>query len=71
MFDPGNYGYDASIMITSTDNNTAERDAKISLSLPGDGYDIFLLAKTAVELQCLRVVSCADLVSITNRDLVN
>lgn len=71
MSEPGNQGCDASILIASTDNNTAERDAEINLSLPGDGYDVFFRAKRAVELQCPGVVSCADVMTITTRDLVN
>ncbi|XP_030522495.2 peroxidase 63-like [Rhodamnia argentea] len=64
-------GCDASILIASTDNNTAERDVAINLSLSGDGYDVFFRAKRAVELQCPGVVSCADVMAITTRDLVN
>lgn len=63
-------GCDASVLIASTANNKAEKDAEDNLSLPGDGFDAFMRAKAAVEKVCPGVVSCADVVSIATRDLV-
>lgn len=63
-------GCDASLLIASTQNNKAEKDANDNLSLPGDGFDAVMRAKAAVEKVCPGVVSCADIVSITTRDLV-
>eukprot|EP01018_Ginkgo_biloba_P007562 Gb_11098 [translate_table: standard] len=63
-------GCDASVLIRSTPNNKAERDAEINLSLPGDGFDAITRAKTAVEAKCPGIVSCADIISITTRDLI-
>lgn len=59
------------MLIASTNTNKAERDAEINLSLPGDGYEVFFRAKRALELQCPGVVSCADVMVIATRDLVN
>ncbi|KAJ4830635.1 hypothetical protein Tsubulata_036744 [Turnera subulata] len=64
-------GCDASVLIASSESNKAERDAEINLSLPGDGYDVFFRAKRALELQCPDIVSCADVMAIATRDLVN
>ncbi|KAG9441976.1 hypothetical protein H6P81_017830 [Aristolochia fimbriata] len=64
-------GCDASVLIASSESNKAERDAEINLSLPGDGFDVFFRAKRALELQCPGVVSCADVMAIATRDLVN
>ncbi|KAG6767202.1 hypothetical protein POTOM_028392 [Populus tomentosa] len=64
-------GCDASVLIASRESNKAERDAEMNLSLPGDGYDVFFRAKRALELQCPGFVSCADVMAIATRDLVN
>ncbi|OVA10712.1 Plant peroxidase [Macleaya cordata] len=66
-----NVGCDASVLIASSGTNIAERDAEINLSLPGDGFEVFFRAKRALELQCPGVVSCADVMAIATRDLVN
>ncbi|XP_049932739.1 peroxidase 31 isoform X2 [Nymphaea colorata] len=63
-------GCDASILITSTPFNKAERDADINLSLPGDGFDAIVRSKMELELTCPGVVSCADILTIATRDLV-
>ncbi|XP_022852754.1 peroxidase 31-like [Olea europaea var. sylvestris] len=63
-------GCDASVLISSTPFNKAERDADINLSLPGDGFDVVVRAKTAVELACPGVVSCADILAVAARNLV-
>ena len=63
-------GCDASILVSSTPFNKAERDADINLSLPGDGFDVVVRAKTALELACPNTVSCADILAVATRDLV-
>ncbi|XP_054822855.1 peroxidase 31-like [Prosopis cineraria] len=63
-------GCDASVLVSSNAFNTAERDADINLSLPGDGFDVVARAKNALELECPGVVSCADVLAEAARDLV-
>lgn len=63
-------GCDASVLISSTPFNKAERDADINLSLPGDGFDVIIRAKTALELTCPGIVSCSDILTAATRDLV-
>ncbi|GFP98886.1 peroxidase 31 [Phtheirospermum japonicum] len=64
-------GCDASVLVSSTRlGKRAERDADINLSLPGDGFDVVVRAKTAVELACPGVVSCADILAVATRNLV-
>ncbi|KAL5722304.1 peroxidase [Ranunculus cassubicifolius] len=63
-------GCDASVLISSNSFNKAERDADINLSLPGDGFDVVIRAKTAVELECPGIVSCSDILTLATRDLV-
>ncbi|KAK0585816.1 hypothetical protein LWI29_034385 [Acer saccharum] len=63
-------GVDASVLISSTPFNKAERDADINLSLPGDAFDVVIRAKTALELSCPNTVSCADILAVATRDLV-
>lgn len=64
-------GCDASTLISSTPFNTAERDAEINLSLPGDGFDVVVRAKAALELACPGVVSCSDILAVAARNLVS
>ncbi|KAK4346328.1 hypothetical protein RND71_032667 [Anisodus tanguticus] len=63
-------GCDASVLISSTPFNKAERDADINLSLPGDGFDVITRAKTALELTCPGIVSCSDILTVAARNLV-
>ncbi|EPS59901.1 hypothetical protein M569_14901 [Genlisea aurea] len=63
-------GCDASVLVSSTPFNKAERDADVNLSLPGDGFDIVVRAKTALELACPGVVSCADILAVAARNLI-
>jgi len=58
------------VLLASTEENKAERDADVNLSLPGDGFDAVVKAKEAVEKACPGIVSCADLLAIATRDLV-
>ncbi|KAK6922138.1 hem peroxidase [Dillenia turbinata] len=64
------HGCDASILISSNAFNKAERDANINLSLPGDAFDLIVRAKTALELACPGIVSCADILAVATRNLV-
>lgn len=63
-------GCDASVLVSSTAFTTAERDSSINLSLPGDGFDVVIRAKTALELACPDTVSCSDVLAVAVRDLL-
>ncbi|CAK7332775.1 unnamed protein product [Dovyalis caffra] len=63
-------GCDGSLLIASTSFNKAERDADINQPLPGDAFDLVTRAKTALELQCPGIVSCADILATAARNLV-
>ncbi|EFJ05941.1 hypothetical protein SELMODRAFT_236645 [Selaginella moellendorffii] len=63
-------GCDASILISSTPTNVAERDAPDNLSFPQNGFDAIVEAKKAVEAACPAVVSCADILAMAARDVV-
>ncbi|PON46566.1 Peroxidase [Parasponia andersonii] len=63
-------GCDASILVATNAFNKAERDADINLSLSGDGFDLITRAKTALELECPGIVSCADILATAARDLI-
>ncbi|CAA7409732.1 unnamed protein product [Spirodela intermedia] len=63
-------GCDGSVLVSSTAFHRAERDADINLSLPGDAFDLVVRAKTAVELACPGIVSCADILALATRDLL-
>jgi peroxidase len=58
------------VLLASTDDKKAERDAEVNLSLAGDGFDAVAKAKQAVEETCPGIVSCADLLAIATRDLI-
>ncbi|ONK73021.1 uncharacterized protein A4U43_C04F26280 [Asparagus officinalis] len=62
-------GCDASILISSS-NGDAEKDADDNLSLAGDGFDTVIQAKQEVESACPGVVSCADILAMSARDVV-
>ncbi|KAL8159142.1 hypothetical protein V2J09_000679 [Rumex salicifolius] len=61
-------GCDASILIDSTKDNTAEKDSPANLSLRG--YDLIDSIKEELEEQCPGVVSCADIITMAARDAV-
>ncbi|EOY02827.1 Peroxidase superfamily protein [Theobroma cacao] len=63
-------GCDASILIASP-NGDAEKDAPDNLSLAGDGFDTVIKAKQAVEKRCPGLVSCADILAIATRDIID
>lgn len=68
-----NQGCDASVIIQSTGTNTAEKDHPDNLSLAGDGFDTVIKAKAAVDAVpgCTNNVSCADILALATRDVVN
>jgi peroxidase len=65
-------GCDASVVVASTPNATAEKDHPINLSLAGDGFDTVIRAKAAVDAvpRCRNRVSCADILAMATRDAI-
>ncbi|XP_027332145.1 peroxidase 16-like [Abrus precatorius] len=65
-------GCDASILIASP-NNKAEKDHPDDISLAGDGFDTVVKAKAAVDGDpgCRNKVSCADILALATRDVIN
>ncbi|CAM0876378.1 unnamed protein product [Alopecurus aequalis] len=65
-------GCDASVIIVSSGNNTAEKDNPANLSLAGDGFDTVIKAKAAVDAVpgCANQVSCADILTMATRDVI-
>ncbi|WVZ99101.1 hypothetical protein U9M48_044450 [Paspalum notatum var. saurae] len=61
-------GCDGSVLLDSTANNTAEKDAKPNLTLRGFGF--IETVKAAVEKACPDTVSCADVLALMARDAV-
>lgn len=61
-------GCDGSVLLKSTTNNQAEKDAAPNLSLRG--FDLIDAAKSAVEYKCPGVVSCTDILALVARDAV-
>ncbi|KAH7843826.1 hypothetical protein Vadar_021146 [Vaccinium darrowii] len=61
-------GCEASVLLNSTANNTAEKDAFPNLSL--GGFYIIDAIKAALEKACPGIVSCADIVALAARDAV-
>ncbi|GLT80344.1 hypothetical protein SLA2020_517870 [Shorea laevis] len=65
-------GCDASVLLASP-TNQAEKDSADDLSLAGDGFDTVIKAKAAVDSDpmCTNKVSCADILALATRDVVN
>ena len=61
-------GCDASLLLNSTKNNPAEKDAPPNLSLRG--YGVIDLIKAKLEKACPETVSCADILALVARDAV-
>lgn len=64
-------GCDASVLIQSP-TNQGEKDHPDNLSLAGDGFDTVIKAKAAVDRDpnCKNKVSCADILALATRDVV-
>ncbi|XP_009614050.1 peroxidase 41-like [Nicotiana tomentosiformis] len=63
-------GCDASVLIKPTAFTKPELEHDINHSLAGDGFDLISRIKTALELACPGVVSCADILATATRNLV-
>ncbi|KAM7520410.1 hypothetical protein LguiB_019372 [Lonicera macranthoides] len=65
-------GCDASVIISSSGRNKAEKDHPDNLSLAGDGFDTVIKAKAAVDAipSCRNKVSCADILTMATRDVI-
>ncbi|XP_009604475.1 peroxidase 51 [Nicotiana tabacum] len=65
-------GCDASVIVSSTPGNTAEKDHPDNLSLAGDGFDTVIKAKAAIDSnsRCKNKVSCADILALATRDVI-
>ncbi|CAN4096685.1 unnamed protein product [Withania somnifera] len=62
-------GCDGSVLLNSTKNNQAERDAPPNQSLRG--YQVIDAAKSELERVCPGVVSCADILALVSRDAIS
>ncbi|GMI87806.1 hypothetical protein like AT5G47000 [Hibiscus trionum] len=63
-------GCDASLLIASTPFNKSELNADDNMSVAGDAFDLVARIKTALELECPGIISCADILAVSARDLV-
>ncbi|KAI8008172.1 Peroxidase 47 [Camellia lanceoleosa] len=61
-------GCEASVLLNSTNNNQAERDAIPNLSLRR--FQVIDAVKAAIEKACPGVVSCADILALAARNAV-
>lgn len=61
-------GCDASVLIDSTEDNIAEKDAVPNLTLRG--FDLIDDIKSLLENKCKGIVSCADILALATRDAV-
>ncbi|KAF7144692.1 hypothetical protein RHSIM_Rhsim04G0215000 [Rhododendron simsii] len=61
---------EASVLLDSTADNTAEKDAFPNLSL--EGFDVIDEIKTQLaKINCSNIVSCADIIALATRDAVS
>ena len=58
------------MLIQSTLTNIAEKDFSDNLSLAGDGFDIVIKAKQALEKMCPSLVSWANILAMAAIDVV-
>ena len=68
MFLPLIQGCDASLLVNSTSNNQAEKDAPPNLTIRG--FDFIDRVKSLVEAECPGIVSCADIIALVARDSI-
>ncbi|XP_002529736.2 peroxidase 27 [Ricinus communis] len=61
-------GCDGSVLLQSTKNNQAEKDAIPNQTLRG--FNVIDAIKSAIERECPGVVSCADILALAARDAV-
>ena len=64
----GMQGCDGSVLLNSTQNNVAEKDAPPNQSLRGFG--VIDRIKARLEKACPNTVSCADIIALVARDAV-
>ncbi|KAE8075744.1 hypothetical protein FH972_014434 [Carpinus fangiana] len=61
-------GCDGSVLVNSTSNNQAEKDATPNLTLRG--FDFIDRVKSLLEAECPGIVSCADTLALVARDSI-
>ncbi|GMN58116.1 hypothetical protein TIFTF001_027228 [Ficus carica] len=61
-------GCDASVLLNSTSNNTAEKEAPPNQTLRG--FDFIDRIKSLLEAECPGIVSCADIITLASRDAI-
>jgi peroxidase len=62
-------GCDSSVLLNSTSNNQAEKDAPPNLTLIS-GFDFVDRGKSLVEAECPGMVSCANIIALVARDSI-